>query len=67
MSQDVLLRGDCADDATCAICETPVVSYFGEPARRTPARTRTVFPDAAWCFLEPCGHTFTVRRGGLIH
>jgi hypothetical protein len=66
MSQDVLIRGVCADDATCAICDTPVDSYFGEPARRGPV-TRTVFSDTAWCFLEPCGHTFSVRKGGLIH
>jgi hypothetical protein len=67
MSQDVLMRGTCADDATCAICDRPVVGYSGEPARRGPAAPSTVLADSAWCLLDPCGHTFIVRRGGLIH
>jgi hypothetical protein len=67
MSQDVLTRGLCADDATCAICDEPVISYFGEPARRPTSVHRIVSADVNWCFLEPCGHTFSVQRGGLFH
>ena len=56
-----------ADDATCAICDRPVSDVLATPSRQTVSATATVYRAMAWCMLEPCGHTFSVRRGGLIH
>lgn len=55
------------EDATCAICDRPVREVLGAPARQKVSVNTTIYGHMAWCILEPCGHTFTVRRGGLIH
>ena len=62
-----MIRGRCAEDATCAVCDRPVRGFLGEPYRKKLSTNSTVYAVMAWCLLEPCGHTFTVRRGGLIH
>ena len=55
------------EDATCAVCEQPVRGVLGEPSRRQLSADTTVYAPLAWCMLDPCGHVFTVRRGGLIY
>jgi len=56
-----------ADDATCAVCDRPVRAVVGTPSRQKMSADTTVYAPTAWCMLDPCGHTFTVRRGGLIY
>jgi hypothetical protein len=55
------------EDATCAVCDRPVRSVLGAPSRRRVSADTTVYAPTAWCMLDPCGHIFTVRRGGLIY
>jgi hypothetical protein len=54
-------------DGSCAVCDTPVKAVEGAAARQKVDSFRTLYRARAWCTLLPCGHTFTVRRGGLIH
>ncbi len=56
-----------AEDATCAVCERPVRAVVGMPSRPKVSADTTLYTSTAWCMLDPCGHTFTVRRGGLIY
>jgi hypothetical protein len=56
-----------ATAATCAECDTAVTAIEGRPSRLRLSQQTTLYSDSAWCRLVPCGHTFTVRRGGLIH
>lgn len=55
------------DEAMCAVCDQPVVSVVGTPSRQRISASTTVYAPRAWCVLEPCGHAFAVRRGGLIY
>jgi hypothetical protein len=62
------LMGDVsAEDATCAICERPVRGFVGAPSPRKVGADTTEYAPTAWCMLDPCGHIFSVRRGGLIY
>jgi hypothetical protein len=54
------------DDRTCAVCELPVTGVARAPVRRKVESTGTLVTTAVWCRLQPCGHTFMVRSGGLI-
>jgi hypothetical protein len=56
-----------AEDATCAVCHRQVRAVVGTPSRQRVSADTTVYMPTAWCMLDPCGHTFTVRRGGLIY
>ncbi len=56
-----------AGGATCAECGQPVRAVVGTPARPRLSADATLHAAFAWCMLDPCGHTFTVRRGGLIY
>jgi plastocyanin len=56
-----------AREATCAVCDRPVRAVVGTPSRHKVSAGTTVYAPVAWCMLDPCGHTFTVRRGGLIY
>ncbi len=56
-----------APGATCAVCDRPVRSVTGMASHRPVSASTTVYGPAAWCMLDPCGHTFAVRRRGLIH
>jgi len=53
--------------ATCAVCDQPVKTVVGTPSRQMVSAASTAYAATAWCMLEPCGHAFTVRRGGLIY
>jgi len=55
------------EDATCAVCDEPVRGVLGAPSRQELSVDTTVYAAMAWCMLDPCGHVFTVRRGGLIY
>ena len=55
------------EDAMCAVCDLPVRAVIGAPSRQKMSADTTVYAPAAWCILDPCGHTFTVIRGGLIY
>ena len=54
-----------ADEQVCAVCGAPVTGMTSASAEPTmdgdPRNT------VAWVRLEPCGHTFKVEGGGLIH
>ena len=54
-------------DPTCALCEAHITLILAAPSRQRVTRASTVYRSFAWCRLQPCGHTFAVRRGGLIH
>ena len=58
--------GQPADDQTCAVCGAPITTVT-----RTTARPSLDAADpraSIVCVrLEPCGHTFMVESGGLIH
>jgi hypothetical protein len=56
-----------AVDPVCALCDTEVTFIEGAPARQKLKAGTTLYRPFAWCRLEPCGHTFTVRSGALIH
>ena len=56
-----------AVDPVCALCDTEVAVVQGVPARQKVGATGTLYRAFAWCRLLPCGHTFMVRAGGLIH
>lgn len=56
-----------AKDATCAVCERPVRAVVSTASRPAVSPDTTLYTPMAWCMLDPCGHTFTVRRGGLIY
>ncbi len=56
-----------AADATCASCDQPVSGVLSAPSREQLNADTTVYAPMAWCLLEPCGHVFAVRRGGLIY
>jgi hypothetical protein len=56
-----------ADGPTCAVCERPVTEVLVAPSRWKVSASATIYAAVARCMLEPCGHTFSVRRGGLIH
>ena len=51
----------------CALCDTEVTVIQGAPARQNVSAGSTLYRAFNWCRLLPCGHTFTVRAGGLIH
>ena len=55
------------EDATCAVCDLPVRAVLGAPSRQKLSAGTTVYAPIAWCMLDPCGHVFTVRRGGLVY
>jgi rhodanese-related sulfurtransferase len=55
-----------ADDQVCAVCGSPVTGTTSVPAQ--PSMDNDDPRNAVACVrLEPCGHTFMVERGGLIH
>jgi len=56
-----------AEDPICALCEMEVTVIQGAPARQALSATATLYRAAAWCRLLPCGHTFSVPAGALIH
>ena len=56
-----------AVDPVCAVCDTEVTVIQGAPSRRQVSAGSALYRTFAWCRLLPCGHTFTVRAGGLIH
>jgi hypothetical protein len=56
-----------AEDATCASCDQPVSGVLSTPSRQQLNAYTTAYAAMAWCMLEPCGHVFAVRRGGLIY
>jgi hypothetical protein len=56
-----------AVDPICAVCDTEVTVIQGAPSRQKVGAGRTLYRTFAWCRLLPCGHTFTVRAGSLIH
>ena len=56
-----------AEDPVCALCETQVTVIQGAPARQTVSAAATLYRAFAWCRLLPCGHTFRVQAGELIH
>ena len=55
------------EDPTCALCEAHVTLILAAPSRQRITGASTVYRSFAWCRLQPCGHTFAVRRGSLIH
>ena len=56
-----------ATAGTCAECGVAVTAVDGRPSRLRLSSRTTLYAQSAWCRLVPCGHTFTVPRGGLIH
>jgi rhodanese-related sulfurtransferase len=55
-----------ADDQTCALCGGAVTGVTSAPAQ--PSMDNDDTRNAvAWVQLEPCGHTFMIESGGLIH
>jgi hypothetical protein len=56
-----------AVDPICAVCDTKVTVIQGTATRQRVSATSTLYRAFAWCKLLPCGHTFRVRAGGLIH
>jgi hypothetical protein len=56
-----------AVDPICAVCDTEVSVIQGSPSRQKVSAGKTLYRTFAWCRLLPCGHTFAVRAGGLIH
>jgi hypothetical protein len=56
-----------AMNPTCALCDTEVTVIQGSAARQKVSAGSTLYRAFNWCRLLPCGHTFTVRAGGLIH
>jgi hypothetical protein len=56
-----------AVDPVCALCDTQVTTVQGAPSRQNVGTGGALYRTFAWCRLLPCGHTFTVRPGGLIH
>lgn len=55
-----------AGEQVCAVCGEPVTGMTSAPSQPSmddDDRRNTV----AWVRLEPCGHTFMVESGGLIH
>ena len=51
----------------CAICDTNVTVIQGSASRQRDGATSTLYRAFVWCRLLPCGHTFRVRAGELIH
>jgi hypothetical protein len=51
----------------CALCDTRVTVIQGAPSRQKVSATSTLYRAFVWCRLLPCGHTFRVRAGALIH
>jgi hypothetical protein len=56
-----------AVDPICAVCDTEVTVIQGAPSRQKVSAGSSLYRTFAWCRLLPCGHTFTVRAGSLIH
>ena len=56
-----------AVDPVCAMCDTEVTMIQGAGTRQKVSATSTLYRAFAWCKLLPCGHTFMVRAGGMIH
>ena len=55
-----------ADDQACAVCGAPVTGMASAAAQ--PSMDNDDPRNAvAWVRLEPCGHTFMIESGGLIH
>jgi len=54
-------------DPICALCETQVTAIHGAPAREKGSAMGSLYGALNWCRLLPCGHTFKVRPGALIH
>jgi hypothetical protein len=57
----------CRVNRTCTLCDRRVTFVQGGLLHRKVSATSTVYGAVAWCRLQPCGHLFAVRRGGLIH
>lgn len=51
----------------CALCDRRVTLVEGGRLPRKVSATSTVYGAVTWCRLQPCGHIFAVRLGGLIH
>jgi hypothetical protein len=51
---------------TCALCDGRVTLVQGGLSHREANATSTPYWAVAWCRLQPCGHLFAVRNGGLI-
>jgi hypothetical protein len=51
----------------CAVCDSKVTVIQGSGSRQKDSATSTLHRAFVWCRLLPCGHTFRVRAGGLIH
>jgi len=56
-----------AVDPICAVCDAKVTVIQGAAPRQKVIDTSTLYRGFAWCRLLPCGHTFKVPAGGLIH
>jgi hypothetical protein len=51
----------------CALCDTEVTVIQGSGSRQKDGVGSALYRAFVWCRLLPCGHTFRVRAGGLIH
>ena len=51
----------------CALCDTQVAVIQGAGSRQEANPASVLYRAVVWCRLLPCGHTFTVPVGGLIH
>ena len=51
----------------CALCDAKVTVIQGSAARQKESATSALYRAFVWCKLLPCGHTFRVRAGELIH
>jgi hypothetical protein len=51
----------------CAVCDSTVTVIQGAGSRQKESAASTLYRAFVWCRLLPCGHTFKVRAGGLIH
>ena len=61
------LTGQRRVNRNCAVCDRRVTLVQGALLHRKVSATGTLYRAVAWCRLQPCGHVFAVRRGGLIH
>ena len=52
---------------TCAACGTRVTAVEAVPSHFVVDDRSSIFASDARCRLRPCGHTFVVASGGLIH
>ncbi len=54
-------------NGTCAVCDRRVTLVQGALLHCKVSTTGMLYRAVAWCRVQPCGHVFAVRRGGLIH